>query len=326
MDKISLKLLTRIFLFTLLISYSVDKFVFFSLNYISDQVMTGQAIGKLNQFLSVKDSVNFIVFGNSRANNHINPTLFHKNSFNMGVNGTEIAYYSSFIRQPKIPPQGINTLDKDTNQLIVVHLDTNDLFDVDYDGSDIRGLKAKFKRNNNITNALKRSGHLSPLHYIFYSMNYNGSILGIAKNYIKPNYDYKKYRGYDPLILNRSQEIIRNKILSNEQKEDCLDNLEANSLALYYLKEITEFIKSSKKEFLFITSPIYNDYCSSDNKILSEIMRKNNLTYWDFTNYFTNANEMSLWKDELHLSQKGAEKFSKFLMTKINEKYNFRNE
>ena len=155
MDKISLKLLTQIILFTLLITYVADKLVFYSYNYLSDQVKSGQSIGKLNQFLSIKDSVDFIVFGNSRANHHINPLIFHKNSFNMGVNATGIAYFGSLI----------NTLNKDKNQLIVVHLDTKDFFDKNYDGSDIRALKSKFKRNSNITQTLKKSGHISPLNY-----------------------------------------------------------------------------------------------------------------------------------------------------------------
>ncbi|MAX70193.1 MAG: hypothetical protein CMC76_03695, partial [Flavobacteriaceae bacterium] len=70
MESKTLKKLLTIVLLTITISYALDKLIFFGLNKISDNVMSGQAIGKTNQFLSVKDTTDFIVFGNSRANHH----------------------------------------------------------------------------------------------------------------------------------------------------------------------------------------------------------------------------------------------------------------
>ena len=300
-----LKKLLKIIALVLLISYGLDKLVFFSLNKISDKVMTGQAIGKLNQFLSLKDDADFLVFGNSRANRHIDVDLFSDNGYNMGIDGIGIAYNSTLI----------NTLKEDKKQLILVHVDTKNFFDIDYDGSDIRGLKTKYHRDSKITEALNNSGKLSVLQTFYYSMNYNGSSIGILKNYFKPSFNYKTYNGYDPLTVSATQESMRDTVLSNAlTSEDCTDTHAVNTLALDYLKSIKSFTeKSSNKTFLFVTSPMYNDTCSIDNKKLAEIMKDLGLNYWDFTNLYKDTKDNSYWKDATHMSKKGAEAFSMYL-------------
>lgn len=272
--------------------------------------MTGQTIGKLNHFLSLKGSTEFLVFGNSRANRHIDVNLFSDNSFNMGLDGIGIAYTSTII----------NTLPKDTEQLILVHIDTKNLFDKDYDGSDIRGLKTKYQRDKNMTKALDVSGQLSILQRFYYSMNYNGNAIGIIKNYFKPKYDFTNYNGYDPISLSKSQEPMRDTVLSKAITDDkCSINHEINSLALDYLKSIKSFLeKSPKKTFLFVTSPIYYDACEIDNTKLGAIMQDLDLTYWDYTNLYKDTKDNSYWKDPSHMSKKGAEAFSKHLFEKYN--------
>jgi hypothetical protein len=305
MDTKTIKNFLKIVLLVLAISYFIDKLVFFSLNKISDKVMTGQAVGKLNHFLSVKDSVDFIVFGNSRANHHIVVDMFSANGYNMGVDGTGIAYSSTLI----------NTLPKDKKQLILVHIDTNNFFDSIYDGEDIRGLKTKYQRNNIITTALNKSRQLSSLQHFYYSMNYNGSAIGIIKNYFKPNYDYTTYDGYDPLIVSESQKSIKEFVLSRENLEKCSDNYKVNLTALRYLESIKSFTHDNpNKTFLFVTSPIYNDKCNGDNEKLKSIMQKFGLNYRDFTTLYENRTDNSYWKDRTHMSKEGAEAFSKYLI------------
>jgi len=313
MDSKTLKKFIKIIILTLAISYSVDKLIFFSLNKISDKVMTGQAVGKLNQFLSVKDTSDFLVFGNSRANHHIDVGMFSESSYNIGVDGTGIAYSSTLI----------NTLQKEKKQLILVHVDTKNFIDSTYNSQDIRSLKTKFKRNNSITEALNKSGQLSALQHFYYSMNYNGTAIGIIKNFFKPSYDYKSYNGYDPLEVSDSQESIRDIVLSKFISKTCLNNYNLNQVALKHLKSIKSFVEDSpNKTFIFITSPSYNDACTEDNEKLAAIMKDFNLTYWDFTNLYKNNKNNSFWKDPTHMSQKGAEAFSKLLQEKFKSTLN----
>lgn len=298
----------KIVVLTLVISYGLDKLVFFGLNTISDKVMTGQSIGKLNQFLSLKDSSDFLVFGNSRANRHIDVDKFSDNGYNIGIDGMGVAYNSTLV----------NTLQKDKKQLIIVHIDTKNFFDADYDGSDIRGLKTKYKRDDYITKVLDNSGQLSALQKFYYSMNYNGCAIGIIKNYFKPSYDYTTYNGYDALSVNASQEAMRDTVLSKAKtNNDCEDEQKVNTLALDYLKSMASFVeKSPNKTVLFVTSPMYNDVCDNDNKKLAVLMKDLGLSYWDCTNLYKDKKDNSYWKDPTHMSKKGAEAFSTFLSEK----------
>ncbi len=310
MDSKTVQKLLKIVLFTVVISYALDKLVFFSLNKISDEVMTGQAIGKLNQFLSNKDSTEFFVFGNSRANHHIDMSLFKQKGYNMGIDGTGIAYSSTLI----------STLPQHKKQLIIVHVDTKNFFDSLYDGGDMRALKSKYQRNPNITEALKKNNQLSSLQSFYYSMNYNGNAIGILKNYFKPSYNYKEYNGYDPLYVSKSQESIRDMVLAKSMTSDCLDNYIINAKALKYLKSIKIFSEQNpEKTFIFLTSPIHNDICDEDNKKLHLLMEELGLNYKDFSNLYKNSNSNTYWKDRTHMSDKGAEAFSKHLINTYNE-------
>ncbi|MBF8149581.1 SGNH/GDSL hydrolase family protein [Winogradskyella sp. F6397] len=302
------KKIIQIIVLTLVISYGLDKLVFFSLNKVSDKVMTGQAIGKLNHFLSLKDSTNLLVFGNSRANRHIDVAMLSKNGFNMGIDGIGVAYNSTLI----------NTLNKDLKQIVLVHIDTKNFFDNDYTGSDVNALKTKFHRNPIITKVLDSTSQLSTLQKFYYSMNYNGTSIGILKNYFRPNYNFKSYNGYDGLVVTSSQEKIRDIVLAKSiSNKECTDNHQINTTALNYLKSIKSFSeKAPNKTFIFITSPIYHDTCEIDNKMLNEIMQELNLTYTDFTNLYKDNKDNSYWKDATHMSNKGAEAFSNHLLQK----------
>ena len=311
MEPRTLKQIIKLITLTLIISYCIDKIVFFSLNKVSDMVMSGQTIGKLNQFLSIKDSSDFIIFGNSRAYHHIDTSIFGKKAFNMGVDGTRIAYSSTLI----------NTLPEDKDQVLIVHLDTKDFLDKNYDGSDIKGLKTKFSRNDKITNALIDSGQIPTLQKFFYSINYNGSAIGIIKNFIKPKYNYRTYNGYDPIFVAESQESMRDSILANKNTSGCEEDYIINPLAIKYLNKIKSFSEKNHKKLIIITSPIYDDLCEVDNKILEKIMRDQDLTYWNFTNLYKNTQNKAYWKDGTHMSHKGAEAFSKHLYSKYISLY-----
>ncbi len=312
------KNLLKIVILIVVISYGLDKILFLSMNNISDKVLSGQAIGKLNQFLSIKDTADFIVFGSSRANRHLDVDLFSNNGFNMGIDGIGIAYYSTLI----------NTLHTDKEQLIIVHIDIKNFFGDDYDGSDIRALKTKYHREDEITQNLDRSGQISVLQKFYYSMNYNGNSIGIIKNYFRPSYDPNNYNGYDALTVNKSQEHMRDAVLlhsKNSLKKECQDSLKVNPIGLRYLESIKSFAKKSpNKTFLFISSPTYNDICDSDNAEINVIMQDFGLTYWDFTNLYNDRQDNTYWKDASHMSKQGAEAFSLYLL-KQYEKSNLKN-
>ncbi len=147
-------------------------------------------------------------------------------------------------------------------------------------------------------------------------MNYNRNAIGIVKNFFRPSYDYTKYDGYDPISVSADQEAMRDTILSKAvTNEKCTENHNMNIIALNYLKSIKSFIKKSpNKTYVFVTSPIYNDTCETDNIKLGKIMQDFGLTYWDFSDLYKDNKDNSYWKDLTHLSKKGAEAFSMYLL------------
>jgi len=307
----NIKSVTRLLLSILVISYIADKLIFISLNAISDKVLSGQSIGKLNHYLSVKDTMNVLVYGSSRANHQIDVGLISNKSFNMGNDGLDIAYSSIVIK----------ILPKKKEQLVILNLDPSTVFDKNYSGGDINALMSKYHRIDVVAEELDKSDAVNVLQRFYWSIDYNNKTMGILKNFITPNYNHKNYNGYDPIVLSETQKEIRDKIFSKTISQNCADSIVPNEIVINYLKEIQTFCNSTNKEFLVITTPYYNDICDEDNIELAKIMEKLSLNYWDYSNHFKQNNSFTLWKDKGHLSKKGAELFTRNFIEKLKTVY-----
>ena len=62
----------QLFLALIIVFVVSDRLIYYGLNTIDKSVFSGQVTGKANQFLQIKDSVDLLVFGSSRANHHVN--------------------------------------------------------------------------------------------------------------------------------------------------------------------------------------------------------------------------------------------------------------
>lgn len=295
MSKDNIKYVIKIFLFVIIISFATDKVIYLILNRISDHVYTGQSIGKINQYLLLKDNLDFVVFGSSRSNHNINPTAITENSYNMGVDGTLIAFSATLI---KLLPQH-------KKQVILLHIDPNHALSMDYDGNDIDALLTKYHRNKIIKREINKLNQNNILQYFYWSIGYNGKVLGIIKNYFKPSYDYKNYSGYDPINVSESQRNTFKRIAENEKPISCDKNFNLNEIYDTYLDELKLFCKD--KKLIIFTSPEYKDICKDDNIKLKQLMKLKGLTYYDFTDFFKGNNSLKYWKDNSHLSSIGAE-------------------
>ena len=107
----------QLFLMFLVLFFIADRLIYLGLKTIDKKVFTGQSVGKVNQFLSLKDSVKLLVFGSSRANHSINNLLLDSSSYNIGVDATKTAYATALI----------SSLNK-KGQSIIVHIDQNTIF------------------------------------------------------------------------------------------------------------------------------------------------------------------------------------------------------
>lgn len=301
MDKSAFIYVFKTVVLFLILSFFTDKGVFILLNKISDEVYSGQSIGKLNQYLKLKDDLDFVIYGSSRANHNIDPGVLGEKGFNMGMDGSKLAYGATLI---KVLPQN-------KKQLVLLHLDPENFFSKDYAGEDIKVLKTKYNRNSIITSKIDELKQNNIFQKFYWSLNYNGRVLGVFKNYFRPNYDYKEYSGYDPIYVTQSQRQIFQKILNQGKFHPCRTDLRTNDVYNNLLIELIKFCEENDKELFIFTSPVFNDSCKSDNQLLKKLMSEKGIRYVDFTDFFKNDPSLKNWKDKTHLSNEGAERFSK---------------
>ena len=283
----------------------VDKIVYFSLTKISNQVLSGESIGKLNQFLQIKDKVEFLIFGSSRARNHINPQLISNSSFNMGMGATHIAYANTLIK-----------LLNDKEQLILIHIDPLHAFDAKYSANDINRLKIKYNQNKIIKAEIDKINSYN-FNKIYWSLDYNGLVLGILKNYFKPSYNHYNFFGY--VSLNQRTEVELNKLMNNSLEEECDKIFTLNNYYEKYLKDLKDISKKQNKSIVFFTSPLFIDYCKEDNLMFEKVMEEMNFQYYDFTDIFQKESNLLYWYDKAHLSNVGAKEFTEIIHQAINE-------
>ncbi len=312
MSKSNLKYLLKIFFLFIIISYTTDKIVFIILNNISDKVYSGQSIGKLNQYLQIKDSLDMVIFGSSRANHNIDPTQISDNSFNMGVDGRQLAFSSTLIK----------LLPKQKKQLILLHIDPVNAFSKNYAGNDVDALLNKYNRNKIIAKEIDRLKQNNILQKFYWSLSYNRIFFGILKNYFKPKYDYKNYSGYYPIYPTKGQQKNLKKILKQEKSKDCSEHYEINDIYEYLLDEIQLFCKKNNKNLILFTSPVLSDNCKKDNRLFNEIIKTKGFIYFDFSDLFEQDYSLKYWKDETHLSYIGADIFTQSVRTIVEDNKN----
>lgn len=173
----------KIILLTLLITIVVDRVVYALLNNISDQVYSGQAVGKLNYFTDVKRNVDVLFMGSSRTSRHFDSNLISDNSFNIGMDGKKIAYSATLLQ----------TLPKDRSQVIIFQIDPIYAVDSEYDGRDIEALSVKFHRNKIFKENIKKMKKVNQFQHLYKSIGYNGKVIGVLFNYLEgmPNTNRK---------------------------------------------------------------------------------------------------------------------------------------
>jgi hypothetical protein len=298
-------------LYIFVLSIILDKIVFFALNSVSEKVYTGQRIGKLNHFLSVKDTANLLVFGSSRAYHHIDVDVLSDNAFNMGVDGKSIAYAATLIK----------LLPENKKQTVILNVDPYNFFSTNYKGSDLEHLRTLYHKNEVVAEEMDEAKRSNPLQKIYWTIDYNYTVFGLLKNYYKPQYNYENYNGYNPIVVKESQKAIRNMVLESAGKQECTHNVKANKVYLKYLLDIKHFCEENNKHLVLLTSPMFNDNCSADNQLMENILSYLELDYYNFTNFFTTNNSVEYWKDETHLSHVGANLFSEHLKQIIDDRW-----
>jgi hypothetical protein len=296
----------KIIFYLICLTYIADKLLYVSLNEISSKVRSGATIGKLNYYISIKDETGFLFLGNSRTNHHVKNKWISDSSFNMGIDGSSVNYFLSVLKLTK----------PDQNKIVYLQIDPNDLFNMAYDGSDIKYLNHFYNSNKFIKDEIIKYEGYNFFRTFFWSIDFNGKVLPIIKNFFN-NSNYEKELGFEPLIVNAEQQKIFKKIISLSSEKVCDKNQIINQ---YFLNKLSEIINLSKIygfKLKIYTPPLFHKQCVNHSKFLNDFLKNKGIIYQNYSDLFIDNNDLKLWKDDIHLSLLGAEKFTKFLKSNL---------
>ena len=84
------------------------------------------------------------------------------------------------------------------------------------------------------------------------------------------------------------------------------------------LEKVIELCKDKNKRLIIIASPTYYGINKKLHYDLKEYFKDQSVEYYNYSNFFTNQNNIEYWKDFGHLSNIGANIFTKKLAKDLN--------
>ena len=298
--------ITKIIIYLICFTYVIDKLLYISLNQISSKVYSGLTIGKLNYYILIKDETKFLFLGNSRTNHHVRNKLISNSSFNMGIDGSSVNYFLSVLKLTK----------PDHNKTVFLQIDPNDLFNQTYNGSDIKYLNHFYNSNDFIKNEIMKFEGYNFFRTFFWCIDFNGKVLPIIKN-IFNNFYYEEELGFEPLMVSYEQQKIFKKTISSQPDYNCEKDYTINKYFLNKFSEIINLSKTNGFKLKIYTPPFYREQCSYESNFLKDFLQKKLVPYKNYSDLFIKNNNLQLWKDDIHLSLYGAEKFTEIFKNNL---------
>ncbi|MEX0314182.1 MAG: hypothetical protein AB3N18_08390 [Allomuricauda sp.] len=298
----------------ILVFFSADRLAYVITKSTEKEVRSGLGVGKLNHFFKLKDSVDILVFGNSRASHHVNLNNVQSSSFNIGVDGSDIAYSTALVSSLKRK-----------GQIILVHLDHNSLYNSTYNGDDVKALMYKLNTSEEIHEFFslyfKKELVLSKLFKVY---PYNGKLFPILKNKILPVKNPWKYKGYEPLFITKQQSIAFEKIRRKQNppiNAGIVNPIEISPLIEEFIGKIAETAKQNHSKLIFFTSPSLSKVDEEVRSKTNRFFKEKKIEYFDYIDSMDSIDSSidKFWKDYTHLSDAGATIFSKVLEKDILE-------
>lgn len=277
----------------------VDRMSYHLIEILDSQVVTGQSVGKVNRFFEEKDDLDLIVFGSSRANHHVVNSLITPRSYNIGIDGTGLKTASILIGH--LMPR---------SQLILFHIDYAEIFNRHYVGDDAFRLINKAIEFPEIGRELTE---IDPVKMrVAHALNlsvYRNKLLGIIVNSWFPK-DDKELLGYEPLMSGVRDRSVSEPSVGAKVAEKPAYVPELNLLANQEIDKIIDIANKKRKTLLFFTSPNIPPLSALKQHALRRFFEAKGATYRDFSGYSKLLGSATYWKDQSHLSDKGARLFT----------------
>jgi hypothetical protein len=163
----------------LLLMIALDRIVGAALDRLYRGTMAGEAGGLIN--LALQKDADILVFGSSRAKQHIVPAILGSRLsatvFNAGVNGQEFLYSAILLdlwkREHKAP------------KAIVLHVDPTSFIRMEDEIQKTSVFSAFYDRSERVREIVAMRGKYERLKYLSYSYRFNGKVLPILKNFLQ---------------------------------------------------------------------------------------------------------------------------------------------
>lgn len=275
----------------------LDIIIGYVMSYMMDHVKGGDSWR--NNYICQTTHEDVLIFGSSRAIHHYNPQIItdslHLSCYNCGQdgNGIILSYGRLLMIRQRYQPK-----------LIIYDIST----DYDYSANDnhkyLGILKPYYDKTGikEIFNSIDKTERWKMLSSMY---RYNSSFLQITSDYLRPIQQVGK-KGFKPMKGSLGpMESSNNK--SNEIKYD--------TLKIDYIHRFINLCNNTK--LIFTYSPMWSGFDSAKLNLIKDICQKNKIPFLDFSNNPKYVHHESLFKDGLHLNEKGANEFTKDLIAEI---------
>lgn len=279
--------------------FVVDRAVGYAFNYMIEH-NKGGFVGH-HQYMSNEMKKDMLIMGSSRANHHYNPRILedslHLNCYNCGQDGNGIIFnFGQWL-----------LISERYNPKYIIYDITPDFDCLKGDNHKYLGwLKLYWNRQGieNVFNEVDETEKIKMLSKI-YQYNYNP--LQFVADYIHPIYQVDS-TGYVP--LKGELDPMQIKVVKEDKKK-----YEYDSVKLSVLEDLIDKRKGAK--IIFVVSPIWYGMDKESFKPIEEICKKKGCLFLDFSQDLKYVHHDEFFKDGMHLNEKGADEFTKDLISKI---------
>jgi hypothetical protein len=288
-----------------------DRSLGYLFDYFYKHTKTGQTGGKINYYLSLPQTPEWVIMGNSRALYQIIPDSFARPTYNLCHAGMHQIFQTGLLTQMekegKMPP------------LILLHIEPDEFMGEQFN-RDIQNLKYYHSKNEWITRELNMLSSYEKVKFLFACYRYNGRVISLMKNYIQTMRSPVASNGY--MAIEPTATDSATTMYSLQQKHPIVAET-INEQQWSYLNEFIGRCQKNGTQVICFTSPIYSYHhkSSSGAQELESRLQNMGVPYINYLkkNIPSLQQKASLWKDRHHLNHAGAQFESSVLADDVDD-------
>jgi hypothetical protein len=306
-----IKFLKRLFLF-LIVLIVVD----YSLGFLLETAYFSQKKGQFAQTTYAVDSTkqDILIFGSSRAVRHYSPSIIGKalnmSCYNVGRDAQLIPYYAAIQEA---------TLKRYKPKLIIVDVNSWELSPGEGKYEKLSILLPYCRRHPELRSYVEQGSKQERLKLWSRIYPYNSSLFVLGYNSLFPNKVASDDHGYVPLTGEMTDLMLKDHMERMKTDKSELGNqIDPKALA-YYTQFLSNTTKYGIKTYVIISPKILKEPMNFKVQRLMDVASKfSNVKFINFSADPKYNFKYEMFADVFHLNQKGAEAFSKDLISHLN--------